>query len=150
MSKTSATKFNHTSAADLADRFSAGSKSALIPEQVVPRDGAISVPHAGRIQVAGRRPQDVQALIETELAGKAIQQVGLLALLAHRQGDGDGESGKHHAILLETVRPFRKSIRSRLTSSGRSCCSQWPAPGRTMLPRRSVSQAACSVSCRRE
>ena len=57
----------------VADRFSAGSKSALIPEQVVSRDGGISVPYAGRIQVAGRRPQDVQALIETELAGKAIQ-----------------------------------------------------------------------------
>ena len=57
----------------VADRFSAGSKSALIPEQVVARDGAITVPYAGRIQVLGRRPQDVQALIENELAGKAIQ-----------------------------------------------------------------------------
>jgi polysaccharide export outer membrane protein len=57
----------------VADRFSAGSKSAQIPEQVVSRDGAISVPYAGRIQVAGRRPQDVQVLIENELAGKAIQ-----------------------------------------------------------------------------
>ena len=57
----------------VADRFSAGSKSALIPEQTLTRDGAISVPYAGRIQVLGRRPQDVQALIENELAGKAIQ-----------------------------------------------------------------------------
>ncbi len=48
----------------VADRFSAGSKSALIPEQPVGRDGAISVPYAGRIKVAGRRTQDVQALIE--------------------------------------------------------------------------------------
>ena len=53
--------------------MSAGSKSSAIPEQVVGRDGAISVPYAGRIQVAGRRPQDVQVLIENELAGKAIQ-----------------------------------------------------------------------------
>ena len=57
----------------VADRFSAGSKSALIPEQVVGRDGGISVPYAGRVQVLGRRAQDVQALIENELAGKAIQ-----------------------------------------------------------------------------
>ncbi|WP_244948467.1 polysaccharide biosynthesis/export family protein [Methylobacterium oxalidis] len=64
----------------VADRFSAGSKSALIPEQVVSRDGAISVPYAGRIQVAGRRPQDVQALIETELAGKAIQPQVLVSV----------------------------------------------------------------------
>ncbi|WP_019904302.1 polysaccharide biosynthesis/export family protein [Methylobacterium sp. 77] len=53
--------------------FSAGSKAAQLPEQIVSRDGAISVPYAGRIQVAGRRAQDVQSLIETELAGKAIQ-----------------------------------------------------------------------------
>ncbi len=57
----------------VADRFSSGSKSALIPEQVVGRDGGISVPYAGRIQVAGRRTQDVQGLIENELQGKAIQ-----------------------------------------------------------------------------
>ena len=64
----------------VADRFSAGSKSALIPEQVVARDGAISVPYAGRIQVLGRRPQDVQGLIENELAGKAIQPQVLVSV----------------------------------------------------------------------
>ncbi|GJE62716.1 hypothetical protein MPOCJGCO_4851 [Methylobacterium trifolii] len=64
----------------VADRFSAGSKSALIPEQVVGRDGAISVPYAGRIQVVGRRTQDVQTLIESELAGKAIQPQVLVAV----------------------------------------------------------------------
>ena len=63
-----------------ADRFSAGSKSALIPEQPVGRDGAISVPYAGRIKVAGRRPQDVQGLIENELAGKAIQPQVLVSV----------------------------------------------------------------------
>ncbi|MEE7438759.1 sugar transporter [Methylobacterium oryzae] len=64
----------------VADRFSAGSKSALIPEQPVGRDGAISVPYAGRIKVAGRRTQDVQALIENELAGKAIQPQVLVSV----------------------------------------------------------------------
>jgi len=64
----------------VADRFSAGSKSALIPEQPVGRDGAISVPYAGRIKVAGRRPQDVQSLIENELAGKAIQPQVLVSV----------------------------------------------------------------------
>ena len=64
----------------VADRFSAGSKSALIPEQVVGPDGAISVPYAGRIKVAGRRTQDVQSLIESELAGKAIQPQVLVSV----------------------------------------------------------------------
>ncbi len=34
-----------------------GLEIRLIPEQPVGRDGAISVPYAGRIQVAGRRPR---------------------------------------------------------------------------------------------
>ncbi|MEH3144226.1 MAG: polysaccharide export protein [Methylobacterium frigidaeris] len=55
------------------DRFTAGSKSALIPPQVVARDGTIMVPYAGRVQVAGRRAIDVQTQIEAELAGKAIE-----------------------------------------------------------------------------
>lgn len=61
------------SAPILTDRFTSGSKSAVIPEQVVGRDGSITVPYAGRIAVAGRRPQDVQETIERALAGKAIQ-----------------------------------------------------------------------------
>ncbi|WP_238308970.1 polysaccharide biosynthesis/export family protein, partial [Methylorubrum suomiense] len=64
----------------VADRFSAGSKSALIPEQIVGPDGGISVPYAGRIPVAGRRTQDVQSLIEAELAGKAIQPQVLVSV----------------------------------------------------------------------
>ncbi|MGX7703241.1 polysaccharide biosynthesis/export family protein [Methylobacterium sp. Gmos1] len=53
--------------------LSTGSKSSSIPEQIVARDGTISVPYAGRIKVAGRRAPDVQTQIEQELAGKAIQ-----------------------------------------------------------------------------
>jgi len=56
-----------------ADRFTTGSKSATIPDQVVGRDGAISVPYAGRIRVAGRTTQDVQTIVEHALEGKAIQ-----------------------------------------------------------------------------
>ncbi len=55
------------------DRFTAGSKSATIPDQVVGRDGAISIPYAGRIRVAGRTTQDVQTIVEHALEGKAIQ-----------------------------------------------------------------------------
>jgi polysaccharide export outer membrane protein len=55
------------------DKFTAGSKSATIPEQVVGRDGSISVPYAGRINVAGKTPRDVQTIVEKALEGKAIQ-----------------------------------------------------------------------------
>lgn len=62
----------------VAERVSAGSQNATIPEQVVGRDGAISVPYAGRIQVAGRTARDVQTIVEHALAGKAIQPQALV------------------------------------------------------------------------
>jgi polysaccharide biosynthesis/export protein len=61
------------SAALVSDRFSTGSKSATIPDQVVGRDGAITVPYAGRIPVAGRTTRAVQTVVEHALLGKAIQ-----------------------------------------------------------------------------
>ena len=57
----------------VADKFTTGSKSATIPPQVVDREGAITVPYAGAIHVAGHTPREVQAAIEQALAGKAIQ-----------------------------------------------------------------------------
>jgi polysaccharide biosynthesis/export protein len=50
-----------------------GSRSVTIPEQVVSRDGAISVPFAGRIHVAGQSLLEVQHTIEQRLADKAIE-----------------------------------------------------------------------------
>src|SRR3984893_1167030 len=61
------------SAPIVADRFSTGSKSATIPDQVVGRDGAIAVPYAGRIPVGGRTTRAVQTIVGHALQGKAIQ-----------------------------------------------------------------------------
>src|SRR5438067_9967868 len=55
------------------DHVSAGSRSVTIPEQFVGQDGGISVPFAGRVPTAGRRPMEVQTEIERRLAGKAIE-----------------------------------------------------------------------------
>ncbi|WP_113887961.1 polysaccharide biosynthesis/export family protein [Roseiarcus fermentans] len=52
---------------------STGSNSATIPEQVVGRDGGITMPYAGRIHVAGQTTRAVQQQIERALEGKAIQ-----------------------------------------------------------------------------
>jgi polysaccharide export outer membrane protein len=57
----------------ISEKVSRGSNSATIPEQIVGRDGAITVPYAGRVQVAGRTTRAVQTVIEQSLAGKAIQ-----------------------------------------------------------------------------
>ncbi|HEX3861581.1 MAG TPA: polysaccharide biosynthesis/export family protein [Stellaceae bacterium] len=55
------------------DHVSAGSRSVTIPEQMVGRDGMISVPFAGRIPVAGHVPVEVQRTVEKRLAEKAIE-----------------------------------------------------------------------------
>jgi polysaccharide export outer membrane protein len=63
-----------------SDKLSAGLNSATIPEQVVGRDGAISIPYAGRIKVAGRVPRDVQTAIEAALEGKAVKPQVLVTI----------------------------------------------------------------------
>ena len=55
------------------NRMSPGSRSAAIPDQVVGRDGSVTVPYAGRIQVAGRNQHEVEAAIVERLRGKAIE-----------------------------------------------------------------------------
>jgi polysaccharide export outer membrane protein len=59
---------------------SAGSRNVTIPEQIVARDGAISVPFAGRIPVAGRSTVEVQRTIEQRLAEKAIEPQAIVTI----------------------------------------------------------------------
>ena len=59
---------------------SPGSRSVTIPEQVVARDGSISVPFADRIPVAGRSPLEVQRIIEQRLAEKAIEPQAIVII----------------------------------------------------------------------
>ncbi len=72
----------------VTDRFTTGSKSATIPEQVVGRDGAITVPFAGRLRVVNQTVDQVQRQIERALDGKAIQP----------------------QVLVSVVRPISKSV----------------------------------------
>ena len=57
----------------VTDKVGAGSNSATIPEQVVGRDGGITVPYAGRVHVVGKTTRAVQQMIEQALEGKALQ-----------------------------------------------------------------------------
>lgn len=54
------------------DQVTPGARSVVLPEQVVGRDGAISVPFAGRVVVAGAAPAAAERAIRTRLAGQAI------------------------------------------------------------------------------
>ena len=62
------------------DRFSTGSRSALIPDQAIMQDGTISVPYAGRLDVVGRTPAEVEQMVLQGLAGKAIEPQALVTI----------------------------------------------------------------------
>lgn len=64
----------------VVDRASPGSHTAVIPDQVVERDGAISVPYAGRIHVAGMTPPKVEQQIVKALEGKAIEPQAIVTI----------------------------------------------------------------------
>jgi polysaccharide export outer membrane protein len=59
---------------------SAGSRAAVIPEQVVGTDGSITMPYAGRVKVAGRTTSQVEQQIIQALTGKAIEPQALVTV----------------------------------------------------------------------
>lgn len=63
-----------------SDRISPSSRSAVIPEQAVGPDGAITMPYAGRVRVAGRTPEQVEAEIVRQLGDKAIEPQALVTV----------------------------------------------------------------------
>lgn len=64
----------------IVDRASPGSHTAVIPEQVVARDGSITVPYAGRIKVVGLTPPQVEQRIVESLARKAIEPQAIVSI----------------------------------------------------------------------
>ena len=62
------------------DRVGPGSRSAIIPEQAVGPDGAITVPFAGRVPVVGRSPQQVEQAVVQALTSKAIDPQALVTV----------------------------------------------------------------------
>jgi polysaccharide export outer membrane protein len=64
----------------MTDHIVSGSHSITLPEQLVDRDGAITVPFAGRIPAAGRLPVEVQHAIEQRLGGKAIDPQAIVTV----------------------------------------------------------------------
>jgi len=58
-----------------------GATSVTLPTQLVGQDGAISVPYAGRIPVAGHTPPEVEEIIEQRLADKAIEPQAIVSIV---------------------------------------------------------------------
>ena len=57
-----------------------GSRTATIPDQVVARDGAITVPYAGRIHVIGMTPPQVENIIVARLENLATKPQALVTV----------------------------------------------------------------------
>jgi polysaccharide export outer membrane protein len=57
-----------------------GTRSTPFPEQVVGRDGEISVPNVGRLHVAGLTPVQVQKAIDKKLAERAIEPQAIVTV----------------------------------------------------------------------
>jgi polysaccharide export outer membrane protein len=57
-----------------------GSRSVVIPAQVVSQAGVITVPYAGLISVVGRTPPQVEQIIVQRLQGKAIEPQALVTV----------------------------------------------------------------------
>lgn len=56
-----------------AGGLTGGAISSSIPEQVINSEGSISIPFAGKLNVAGLRVRDIEEQISTQLRGKANQ-----------------------------------------------------------------------------
>ncbi len=63
-----------------------GASSATVPSQIVSADGAITVPFAGRVQVAGKTPAQAEAAIRGRLEGKAMEPQVLVTVLSSVSG----------------------------------------------------------------
>ncbi len=57
-----------------------GSHSAQIPPQTVQRDGSITVPYAGRVNVVGQTTPEIEKSIVDRLTGKAIEPQAIVTL----------------------------------------------------------------------
>ena len=64
----------------VADAKQSGSHSAVLPPQIVQRDGAITVPYAGRVPVDGKNTHEIERYIVEKLTGKAIEPQAVVAL----------------------------------------------------------------------
>lgn len=85
---------------------SPGSRTATIPDQIVSRDGSITVPYAGRVKVAGLTPPAVEARIVQALTGKAIEPQALVTV------------GKNVSNTVTVTGEVANGMRVPLTSHG--------------------------------
>ena len=97
-------------------------RATTLPEQMVDRDGFISVPFAGRIRAAGLTPQAVEAEIIKRLKGKANQPEVMVRVL------------KSTSSTVTVVGEVNSSTRLQLTASGERLLDALAAAGGVRQP----------------
>ena len=97
-------------------------RATTLPEQMVDRDGFISVPFAGRIRAAGLTPQAVEAEIVKRLKGKANQPEVMVRVL------------KSPSSTVTVVGEVTNSTRMQLTASGERLLDALAAAGGVRQP----------------
>lgn len=103
-------------------RATATSRAAALPEQMVDREGYISVPFAGRIRAAGRSPQAVEAEIVARLRGKANQPEVLVRVQ------------RNVSSMVTVVGEVANSVRMPLTAAGEKLLDALAAAGGVRQP----------------
>ena len=78
-----------------------GARTMQVPDQVVQTDGSISVPFVGRLKVAGKNPESVEAQVAELLRGKANMLQALVRVNAVAQEVtvvGEVRAAKRHSL----------------------------------------------------
>jgi polysaccharide export outer membrane protein len=97
-------------------------RATTLPEQVVDREGFISVPFAGRIRAAGMTPQALETEIVRRLKGKANQPEALVRVLRNASSN------------VTVVGEVTNSLRMPLTAGGERLLDALAAAGGVRQP----------------
>lgn len=103
-------------------RAPSSTRATTLPEQMIDRDGFISVPFAGRIKAAGLAPQAVEAEIVRRLTGKANQPEVLVRVV------------RNASATVTIVGEVVSSTRMPLTASGERLLDALAAAGGVRQP----------------
>lgn len=108
------------SAADIAN--TSGSAEKKLPDQMVDSRGQISIPFLGKINVAGKSPQQVQGMIANGLSRKANKPSAIVSI------------GKNNSANITVVGEVNNSLRVPLTGKGERVLDAIAAAGGTKYP----------------
>lgn len=104
-----------------------GSKEVKLPEQMVDKQGQITVPFLGKVNVIGKSPQQVQDIIVNGLARKANQLSAIVGI------------GKNNSSNVTVVGEVNNSLRMPLTGKGERILDAIAAAGGSKYPSSKVT-----------